>query len=165
MSLVGRPVRNHPQKLIDEGADDRGTPPEIFDPLHAKFAFTVDAAAAPHNAKLPRYWTRADDGLVQPWCGERIWCNPPYSNIRPWVEKATHEPYASLIVMLLPANRCEQGWWQEMIEPQRDRDRHPWLFTRFLPGRPRFTGPPIGGPKGDRPPFGLVLVGWRTGPL
>lgn len=166
MSLVGRKATNHPQQVAVRGAgedvDDRGTPPEIFDPLHERFRFTIDAAASPHNAKLPRYWTKAENGLEQNWLGERVWCNPPYSDIRPWVEKAhLTSVYVRLTVMLLPANRCEQRWWQDFIEPYRDSLGGPRV--RFLPGRPRFIGPPIGGPKGDRPPFGLVLVGWGLG--
>jgi len=55
------------------------TPAEIFEPLHKRFRFTVDAAAEPHNAKLPRYWTKADDdALKQDWSGETVFLNPPY---------------------------------------------------------------------------------------
>jgi hypothetical protein len=42
------------------------------------------------------------------------------------------EPKAELIVMLLPANRTEQGWWQKHIEPFRDRAMSR-LTTEFLP--------------------------------
>lgn len=99
---------------------------------------TRDVAAAPHNAKCPRYFTRDDDGLAQSWAGERVWCNPPFSDLRPWVVKAWQESRGCpVIVMLLPANRCEQRWWQELVEPFRDRPGSP-LRTTFLPGRPRF---------------------------
>ena len=135
---------------------------EDFNPLHARFRFTVDAAASAHNAKLPRYWTRTDDGLAQSWGGERVWCNPPYSVIRPWVEKAWTEwrGGAELIVILAPANRTEQGWWQDLIEPARDAPGSP-LHTEHLPGRMRFV------PHSDttikpnsRPPFGVCLLVW-----
>jgi hypothetical protein len=32
------------------------TPPEIFEPLHAEFGFTLDACATADNAKLPRFY-------------------------------------------------------------------------------------------------------------
>jgi phage N-6-adenine-methyltransferase len=136
MSFV---ARNHPQQTAVRGAladvDDRATTWEVFNPLHERFRFTVDAAAAEHNAKLPRYWTIDDDGLAQSWAGERVWCNPPYSDIAPWVQKAWAEIGAELVVMLLPANRTEQGWWQDLIEPAQRAGR---IRVEFLRGRLRF---------------------------
>lgn len=167
---VGAPMsfvaRNHPQQVgargpLDE-VDDRGTHPDDFARFAALYGpFTLDTAAAPHNAKCARYFTRADDGLVQSWAGERVWCNPPYSDLGAWVRKAWAE-YASThgIVMLLPANRCEQRWWQEHVEPFRDRPGR-LLRVEFLPGRMRFERPGVEiGPKGDRPPFGCCLLIW-----
>lgn len=65
-----------------------------------------------------------------------------------------------LIAMLLPANRVEQGWWQDHVEPFRDRPGSP-LRVEFLRGRMRFERPGwIPSPKGDRPPFGCALLIW-----
>lgn len=164
MSFISR---NHPQQVAVRGpldvVDDRTTPDEVFQPIADRFGgFTVDAAAAPHNAKCARFWTLADNGLLQPWAGERVWCNPPYSNLAAWVAKAQHEAErAELIVMLLPANRTEQGWWQDSIEPYRD-GRHPHgPRTEFFRGRTRFirAGSQTIAPN-ERPPFGCVLVIW-----
>lgn len=173
MSLVGFQAQNHRQQVGRRGAkpgvDDRATSPEVFEPLHERFQFSIDVAALPHNAKLPRYYTPAQDGLAQSWAGERVWCNPPYSSIEPWLEKAHGEwllrsrpQYGGpeLIVMLLPANRTEQGWWQRHIEPSRD---HPAssLRVEFLPGRIRFIAADATavGPN-ERPPFGCCLLIW-----
>lgn len=152
-------ARNHPQQGRKSIVDDRATTPEVFGPLHERFGFTLDVAATPDNTKCPRFFTEEDDGLAQSWAGERVWCNPPYSNIRPWVEKAMNEGAAELVVMLLPANRTEQGWWQDLIEPY--RDRREGLRVEFIRGRLRFINP------GDthirpnaRPPFGCCLVVW-----
>jgi phage N-6-adenine-methyltransferase len=166
MSVVGYRARNHPQQVRSAGArpdvDDRATDWEDFNRLHARFAFTVDAAASPRNAKLPRFWAEADDGLAQSWAGERVWCNPPYShpNLWHWVTKAWRESgSAALIVMLVPANRTEQKWWQELIEPHRDREAG--LRTEFLPGRIRFIAPGANGiGPNERPPFGCCLLIW-----
>lgn len=86
---------------------------------------------------------------------------PPYSAIAPWVAKA-HEELDALVVMILPANRTEQGWWQRHIEPYRDRGGR--LTTEFLAGRIRFIrrGQTEVGPN-ERPPFGTVLAIWRQG--
>jgi phage N-6-adenine-methyltransferase len=170
MSFV---ARNHPQQVAVNGAsqevDDRGTDLEFFARMEARFHFTIDAAAAAHNAKCERYYDREANGLEQPWADERVWCNPPYSDIRAWVAKAWNEWWAdfrpNLIVMLLPANRTEQGWWQDLVEPHRDRVGSP-LRVEFLRGRMRFiqAGRTGIGPN-ERPPFGccLLIWSWETG--
>ena len=168
MSLVGFEPRNHPQQVGKRGGlssvDDRATPPEVFDPLHERFRFTVDVAAAEHNAKLERFFDEGADGLVQSWDGERVWCNPPYSDIRPWLEKAWVSA-AEIVVMILPANRTEQAWWQELVEPYRDRAGSP-LTVEFIAGRTRFIAPGADGiGPNERPPFGCCLLIWnREGP-
>lgn len=171
MTLAGFRAQNHPQQIGKRGAsaaiDDRAITDADFAPLHERFRFTIDAAASATNAKLERYWTIEDDALAHSWAGERVWCNPPYSNLDRWVCKAwdswegTYErDYAELVVMLLPANRTEQRWWQIYIEPHRDRLRG-FLRVEFLPGRMRFDRPgAVIGPKGDRPPFGCCLAIW-----
>ena len=167
MSLLRFQACNHPQQLTRDDVDDRRTRRDFFDPLHARWGFTVDAAASAKNALLPRFWTRETNALVQPWRNERVWCNPPFSGIAPWIEKAWREMRDGgclLVVMLLPANRCEQKWWQEHIEPFREGERNGIrLTTRFLAKRMRFDHPTgwVGPTKGDRPPFGCVLVTWE----
>lgn len=162
MSLVGFRAGNHPQQTRARGArddvDDRRTPDAFWLPLNERHRFTLDAAATDANTKCERWCA---DGLKESWGGARVWCNPPYSDIRPWVEKA-HQEMASgceLVVMLLPANRTEQRWWQELIEPFRQPAGT--LAVTFLPGRMRFYRPGWTKPaKGDRPPFGLCLITW-----
>lgn len=164
MTLAGRAATNHPQQVAKRGAlaevDDRATALSDYEPLHARFGFTVDVAAAEHNAKCARYYTREDDGLTQSWAGEVVWCNPPYSEIGPWVQKAWQETTAT-VVMLVPANRTEVPWWQELVEPYRDRPGSR-LRVEFLPGRLRFKRPGEVDTRGHRPPFGCVLLIWQT---
>lgn len=163
VSLVGRTSKNHPQQGTRPDVDDRATVAEVFKPLDERFGpFTIDVAAAAHNTKCERFYSIDDDGLSQSWAGERVWCNPPYSSIEPWVRKAWMEHHAApMIVMLLPANRTEQGWWQRYVEPYRDRVGSA-LTVEFLPGRIRFLAPgqtSIG--ADERPPFGCCLLVWR----
>jgi phage N-6-adenine-methyltransferase len=169
MSLLGFKAQNHPQQTTrfraaaTDEIDDRATTPEIYGPLHERFGFTVDVAAAAHNTKCERFYSIEQDGLTQSWAGEHVWCNPPYSNIRPWLEKAWHawnNERAATIVMLLPANRTEQGWWQDLVEPALRR-RWPEFAVEFLPGRIRFLrkGSTEIGPN-ERPPFGCCLLIW-----
>lgn len=160
MSLLCFKAKNHTQQIARDDVDDRSLPDGEFWVLNNRFRFTLDAAASAQNARLERFVTKEQDGLIYPWAGERVYCNPPYSNITPWVEKAWLEISAPLIVLLLPANRTEQRWWQLYIEPQRDRFGSP-LRTEFLPNRIRFKKPGqtiIG--ANERPPFGCVLCIW-----
>ena len=167
MSLVGFKAQNHPQQTGRRGAnpnvDDRALPLDAFREFHARFGFSIDAAASYENAKMPRFYTEQDCGLTASWAGERVYCNPPYSNIRPWIEKAWAETAAELIVMLLPSNRTEQGWWQDLVEPRRDRDDSP-LSVEFMRGRIRFLkrGQQEVKPN-ERPPFGSCLLIWEPG--
>lgn len=166
--IVGFRAKNHPQQVRARGAqaaaDDRGTDPAFVAQLEQRLGgpFTLDVAASPHNAKAPDYYTVDLDGLAWPWPG-RVWCNPPYSECGAWMAKAWAEWLAGtpeLIAMLLPANRAEQAWWQETIEPYRDRPGSS-LRVEFLRGRMRFHRPnAVIGPKGDRPPFGCALLLW-----
>jgi phage N-6-adenine-methyltransferase len=165
VSLVRFQAKNHRQQIAarhgaDEDVDNRATTPADFAEFDRLLGpFTLDVATSALNAKCARYFAIADDGLAQSWAGERIWCNPPYSRIGDWVEKAWRE-YATTdgIAMLLPANRTEQGWWQHMVEPYRDRDGSA-MRVLFLPGRMRFikAGSERVGPN-ERPPFGCCLV-------
>lgn len=175
MTLVGFKGKNHPQQIAKSGArddvDDRGTPPELFDPLNERFVFSLDVAAAAHNAKCERYYTLEDDGLVQPWYG-RIWCNPPYNarDLAAFTAKAWDEWRLAgrtgdldLIVMLVPANRPEQAWWQDHVEPFRDRPGSP-LTVEFLRDRRRFIRHDLGHTTvmpNERPPFGVCLLVWQ----
>jgi len=164
VSLVGFKAKNHPQQKAKPQVDDRALPPSEFEKLNAKFRFTIDVAASRDNTKMTRFYSIEDCGLKASWAGERVYCNPPYSNISPWVEKAIcDEPRAELIVMVLPANRTEQKWWLEWIEPRRDRHQSR-LKTRFLPGRMRFLKPGQGKiGTNERPPFGIVICIWTGG--
>lgn len=161
--LVGFKSRNHPQQAPKPYVDDRELPDAEFAPLNERFRFTVDVAATAKNAKLSRYYTAENCGLAASWRGERVWCNPPYSNVVPWIEKAWEERQAELTVMLLPANRTEQGWWQDLIEPRRDRPPSR-LYVEFLRGRLRFLKPEADAIKpNERPPFGCCLCIWQWG--
>jgi phage N-6-adenine-methyltransferase len=169
MSLIGFQAQNHRQQVGRRGAldkvDDRRTPRETFDLLNAEFEFTLDAAASVDNALTDHFYDLDSDGLASPWYDHNVWVNPPYSDLRPWVEKASLEMSKpdgpGVVVMLLPANRTEQGWWQDVIEPGRREGR---IEVRFCRGRLRFDTPDhdyTKQPKGNRPPFGVCLVIWR----
>jgi site-specific DNA-methyltransferase (adenine-specific) len=129
------------------------TPPEVFDPLHAEFAFTLDPCATAETAKVPRFFTEADDGLTRSWGGERVFMNPPYGReIYAWTKKArlSAEEEGALVVGLLP-NSTDLAWWHDDVVPARAE-------VRYIRGRVRFL---TGAPYRASGFFASVVVIWR----
>lgn len=160
--------------------DEFYTPRRYFDEWHREFQFTVDCCATAESAKLPRFYTMAQDGLRQDYRGERVFNNMPYSEILKWIALADFwmRNGAGLWFGLPPANRTEQPWWQRYVEPFRDLepdrqriggrkakcDPRPFtLETRFVEGRIKFGFP--GDPEGltsDGGKFASVALVWRA---
>lgn len=118
------------------------TPQDLFERLDAKYHFDLDVCADEFNARCDRFYTKADDGLAQPWNG-RCWCNPPYGReIAKWVKKAVESK--TLVVMLLPA-RTDTRWFHEYCLP--------YGKIEFIKGRLRF-----GGAKENAPFASMIVV-------
>ena len=91
---------------------DYGTPDNIYQPLHDLFDFTLDPCATFENAKCDKFFTEEQDGLIQNWEGEKVFCNPPYNKLANWLRSiATREDYKYCVV-LCPA-RVGQKYFQE----------------------------------------------------
>jgi site-specific DNA-methyltransferase (adenine-specific) len=136
---------------FSSASDEWSTPADLFAELDSEFGFTLDPCATSENAKCPSYFTRAENGLAQPWTG-RVFCNAPYGRvIGDWIRKAwesVQSGQAELVVCLVPA-RTDTAWWHDYCE-QGER--------RFLRGRVCFGG-------GDSAaPFPSVLVVFRQAP-
>lgn len=142
------------QALLSTGKDDWETPADLFAELHKEFNFTLDAAASLFNHKLPRYYTKEDDGLVKSWAGERVFVNPPYSRRtrtnpgqEAWIEKAYRESLnGALVVMLLPVRTDTKAFHRYIL---------PHAKIRFIQGRLRFEDQGI---PGDAAPFPSMVV-------
>ncbi len=80
------------------------TPDYLRDALDMEFGFDFDPC--PLN---PDFDPDKDiHGLLLDWTGRRLFCNPPWGDIDPWVEKALTS--RALIVFVLPA-RTDTGWF------------------------------------------------------
>ena len=101
--------------LMSSKSDEWTTPIELFDALHNRFIFDLDAAASDENHLCDRYYTKENDGLRQSWEWRRVFCNPPYSQIKLWAAKFIEESkHARCIVALVPA-RTDTKWFQSLM--------------------------------------------------
>jgi len=135
--------------MFSSKTDNWATPQWLFDQLDAEFGFTLDVCADDQNAKCDTYFTRDQNGLLQPWHG-RVWCNPPYGRvIADWVAKAAeYAQGGGLAVMLLPA-RTDTRWFHDHIYGKAE--------IRFIKGRLRF------GDATENAPFPSMIVIFRGG--
>lgn len=131
----GRAIaRTWTKKLTEESA--LGVPDELWDDLSAEFPFTVDACATAANAKLPRFWTKADDGLKQSWEGEVVWCHPLFDrDIILWIQKAVRAKNCTT-VFLLPASTDTR--WFSLIWDHYMHKARPGVEIRFLNKRLKY---------------------------
>lgn len=139
------------ETLFSTGTDDWETPPAFFAALNKEFGFTVDVAADDGNHKCSRYYTEGENGLLQDWGGETVWCNPPYSRGQQdiFVKKAYEESKkpGTTVVMLIPA-RTDTERFHDYILGKAE--------IRFIKGRIKFVGAQHGAP------FPSMVVIWRS---
>lgn len=78
-----------------------------LDPASCEAAQSVVHAAT--------WYTKAQDGLQQPWAG-RLWLNPPYSAPTAWARRAIMEYRAGNVptALILTNSYTETNWWQEL---------------------------------------------------
>lgn len=112
--------------------------------LDAEFRFTLDPCPL-DNSGLAGASLWGKDGTLLSWKGERVFCNPPYSNIEPWIARGRE---AELAVFLLPV-RSDVPWWHDHALKADE--------LRFIQGRLRFDAMSGGAP------FPNVLVIYRGG--
>ena len=98
-------------ELIDHGtSDDYYTPPSVFEALNVQF--DLDVAGPPGGVPwIPaiKTLTVVDDGLVTPWVG-KVWCNPPFSNIPPWIKKMREHGNGIALVGISKSAWCTEAW-------------------------------------------------------
>jgi len=132
--------------LMSSTTPEWGTPQEFFDALHVEFGFTLDVCASDENYKCEKYFTKHDDGLMQPWTGV-CWMNPPYGReIGKWLEKAVSSWKEGATVVCLVPSRTDTAWWHDYVVQGE---------VRFLRGRLKFVSPDG---SGGTAPFPSAVV-------
>lgn len=102
------------------GPQNYATPPELFAGLSEHWRFRLDVCAEPWSAKCKTYYTEAEDGLEQLWYtqGAYAFCNPPFKQIRKWIQKAMYEKYErrNSSLLLVPAS-VGTNWFHDLAKP------------------------------------------------
>lgn len=137
------------------GLDEYETPPWLFRALDTEFGFNMDGAASEKNHLLPN-WTDDVCSLYDKEFGEllRVFCNPPYSNIDPFVDVALYRK-SDLWVFLLPA-RVNADWYRRLYESTRVEWRPLRKRIQFLVNGKVPLNEKTGKPQGPR--FGSIVA-------
>ena len=138
--------------MFSSKTDKWATPQGFFDRLNDEFHFTLDPCADEFNHKCQKYFTEQQNGLIQDWSGEIVFCNPPYGReTQHWVQKCFSEVYSGncpCAVMLIPA-RTDTRWFHQYIYKKAE--------VRFIKGRLKF------GDSKNAAPFPSMVVVFKKG--
>ena len=155
------------------------TPPEVFNTLNNEFGFVADMASTGANKLCELNFTEDDNSLSINWCHavareysftchrDYVWCNPPYSDIKPWVDKAIEAQLNGLGTVMLLNQDTSVGWFYEALQYVSE--------IRFITGDKKENGSFTGGrlafidqegkpAKGNnKPQFILVFNPFKVG--
>ena len=115
-------------------SDDWFTPPKIFAALGLRFDLDPCSPGPDHWVPADKIYTKADDGLVQPWFG-LVFVNPPFGGRRghvPWLGNSSRTQTASRSAG--PIRRAD--WFHEHVVPNAET-------LLFPTARPSFTAPTV----------------------
>lgn len=114
-------IKKMPKQKPGLSKQDYCTPPEFLVALKNRLLieeFSLDVAATKENSVAPSCITEEENALIQYW-SPNGWnfCNPPYANIRPWVERAFGEMVQRGVqtAMLVPAS-VGANWWYDYVD-------------------------------------------------
>lgn len=128
--------------------DSFSTPEYLYWYYNRGFEFVLDVAADAVNHKCEQFYSIEDDALNLPWAKSN-WCNPPYSNIQPWVDKAIVEmEQGNTTVMLIPADTSVE-WFSTAFNNAR---------TEFITGRISFINASTGKPQSGNNKGSVVFI-------
>ena len=134
--------------MFSSETDIWSTPQDFFDKLNDEFNFTLDPCSLPENAKCKHFYTPIENGLIQDWSGETVFCNPPYGRkLYDWVKKCYNESRNNntTVVLLIPV-RTDTKYFHEFIY-------HKAKDIRFIKGRLKF-----GGSKNSAPFPSMIVI-------
>lgn len=124
----------------------------LFKNLHREYLFTLDGAATEHDTLLPRF---TDDIHNQSWDGERVFCNPPYSDTKTFLAKASE---ADLAVFLIPYRPHTTYWLRHIYSNNHCHE------IRILHRAVKYLPPAGHNGLVIRSPFASVIVIFKSEP-
>lgn len=107
-----------PRVLLSSKRQDWRTSRAIFDPLHARYGFTLDLHASDRDHLLPRYGCELGQAGLGPaasldLAGEVAFSNSPFSTYLSRVAVPLYaRREATVLAAIMPAKPCA-GYWQE----------------------------------------------------
>lgn len=121
------------------------TPQWLFNWLNERYGpFDIDLAARADNALLSTYFDIQTNALTQQWSlvADNGFCNPPYSRLAPWLEKAKYESSLGFkSTWVLPVWNGEKYWRFNVYENAASELTHIFGRISFLD----FSGKPVSG--------------------
>lgn len=145
---------------MNKPSDSWRTPDELYNQLNDEFHFDIDLCATAENSKCAWYgkdfltgeYVNKDTGGVRENIQQftNAFMNPPYSNPKPFIEKAWENSKHCKIVLLVKVDPSTKWWgtfWNYTKQYKYQRDFEPigpkpGCEVRFLPKRVHFD-PPI----------------------
>lgn len=136
------------------------TPPELFAALNAEFNFKVDVASSAGNKLCEIYIDEALNALQCDWLPDPdngitewhfCWCNPPYSDIGPWVGKAAEQATKGVGTVMLVMMDQSVGWYKEAIKTCQE-------VRLIIGGRLSFIDPSTGKPAAGNNKGSMFLI-------
>ena len=122
--------------MFSKKSNDWATPLDFYLKLDKEFKFSFDPCPLRSKSKT---------ALLRDWKGN-VFCNPPYSNIKYFLEKGINEikrKNAKVVVYLIPA-RTDTAWFHDLVYNKAE--------IRFIKGRLKF------GDSKHSAPFPSMLV-------
>ena len=129
---------------FNSGNQEWETPDDLFNRLNEEFKFTLDVCASEINKKHENYITKKQDSLNTDWGNNICWMNPPFNELKKWVEKAYQESMKGSTVVCLIPSRTNTNWWHEYCMKGE---------IRYIKGRPKFKGCVHGFPQ----PLSIII--------
>ena len=116
------------------------TPPDFWDVLNGQFDFQLDAAASKEDALCPLWIGKEQNALDVEWIEgkvKRVYCNPGFAKLEPWMLKANFQVQAvarGCVVVVMALVSPSTKWWNHWAVHASE--------IRLLAPRVQFKAPP-----------------------
>ena len=114
---------------FSSATDSWATPQDVYAKLDEEFSFDFDPCPLNENPDI--------DGLSIEW-GSSNFVNPPYGNLKGWLEKAFLQSLKGKTCVMLIPSRTDTKYWHDFVMKADE--------IRFIKGRLKFGGAKFNAP-------------------